>query len=333
MTPFAVLFPERSDHDYSRCSWTELSRRLIEVQLDGSWINDSLSTSFTSFVKNLSNETKINETLLWRYRLAGIFYNSIRDRFKWPKIELLSDKVSPDSLEILGKLKRVLPDDMFVKFAKGVYDQTIKRDGLREAWILFKPALLGKTSRGSNTVTPKIVANANDPEQTYLLNRAHFMNSLKSDDMEWCKYDEANHYRVFGETVLPSEENSYFPLDVDAVVIVKGLTDLEIETHGIQYVTTFSKNLLANLEVQEKYFDKMWVASTQSFDKPWINTRNPKDDGAVSSLPETSLANILPAHIGMISVGKSKNILKRHAGSGGCVPVLSNIILKKLLLE
>lgn len=259
MKPIDITFPNKDGQSLNSCSWGYISQRLLEVQSNGSWL--TTNRSFTAFIKELSKQLSFKESVLWRYLGAGDFYNNIlRTQFNLSPLDMLSHKVSPENIELLGKLVRVVPSDEFSKLVQLVLSVEIKRDELRKIWNTYKPALLGKTSRGYGTVAPKV--NVSNDLQLGIMQESAFRNMIFRDGLNWSGPNKTNCYRVFEDFKLPRDSDQQKNISVDIVVVAKDLvTNLPL-IHGIEYISSFHSKVLPNIKIQEKYFDLMWLAST-----------------------------------------------------------------------
>jgi hypothetical protein len=238
----------------------------MRVQNDKSWKWGFAFRSYTSFVKTFSKDSGINESLLWRYLGAGKYYNKIRGNFDWPELALLPESVSPDSLEVLGKLERVLPEDDFKRLAMSIFNQTIKREELRNLWNMYRPVFKGETARGSYKKIPSV--DKDNIKQLGLLQYSQFVNSLIENSMCFSSNNGSNYYRVFSKMNLPKDGEYLISLGIDVVVIGKDANTLDVKLHGIRYISeddfkSFNEMVFLNLTIQAKYFDFLWLASRE----------------------------------------------------------------------
>lgn len=308
MKPIDIIFPNKDGQSVNSCPWGYLSQRLLEVQSNGSWLTSS--RSFTAFIKELSIQLSIKESVLWRYLGAGDFYNNIlRTQFNLTPLDMLAHKVSPENIELLGKLVRAVPSDEFSKLVQLVLSVEIKRDELRKIWNTYKPALLGKTSRGYGTVAPKV--NVSDNLQVGIVQESAFRNMIFRDGLNWSGADKANCYRVFEDIKLPRDSAQQKNVSVDMVVVAKDLAANLTLVHGIEYISSMHTKVLPNLEIQEKYFDLMWLAS---------------------SLNLLEFRHKIPDHIGIIISNDSGTSVLREARSSNMSGMYLLNTVKNLLL-
>jgi hypothetical protein len=314
MISIDILFPKNANENYLTYPWVKYSQELMRVQADKSWKLDFAFRSYTAFVKTFSKDSGINESLLWRYLGAGKYYNKIRGNFfEWPELALLPESVSPDSLEVLGKLERVLPEEDFKKLAMSIFDQTVKREELRNLWSMYRPVLKGETARGSNK---NILWVSKDNDQLGLLQYSQFVNTLIKNPMCLSSYNDSNNYRVFSKLNLPTDNHYLESLGIDVIVIGKDAKTLDVKLHGIRYILEedlkkFNVDVLPTLNILAKYFDLLWLASGQDLSTDKIE---------------------IPSYVGIILSSDEGNKVLRTPSTTEYSGIDINRILKDLLL-
>lgn len=90
----------------------------------------------------------------------------------------LPDTVSPENLELLGKLSRFVPDEHLPTLAQRVLTGDITRAELRQTWVAYRPALGGRTARGKGVAVPWV--SPIDPKQCLSIVEAQVFTALSS---------------------------------------------------------------------------------------------------------------------------------------------------------
>jgi hypothetical protein len=95
--------------------------------------------NLTTFVREFGIKYKIGEAQVWRYKSSYMFYYTIRDKLNYP--------VSPEIVELLEKLSRVLNDSKMNELYAQCNSHKMSRNKLRDYWNLCRQSL-DTTKRG-----------------------------------------------------------------------------------------------------------------------------------------------------------------------------------------
>ena len=244
-------------------SWAKIGLLLNQVDHSGYWKKSS--GSFTEWLKALSPTLSVKEASLWRYLTAARYYQELHETLKVngvssPTLDELSDKVSPENLEILSKLSRVMPENVYLQLAQQVLAGTITRAELRETWLAYRPVLEGRTARGMGVPVPRI--NPADSNQFDSMLEAQVFMALSASGSEWTGIENPDRYQLTMQ-VCPE-----FPPDVkkififDAVVTLRAKKSGPLVFHGIEIKGShFSSSTYDLLEQLTPYCDFLWIAT------------------------------------------------------------------------
>lgn len=253
-------------------SWVQIGLLLDQVEQSSYW--QKTSGSFTEWLKALSPAIGLKEASLWRYLSATRYFEKLRTKLIAsdvfiPPLHELSDKLSPENVEILSKLSRVTPIDVFQSLATQVVDGTITRAELRHTWQAYRPALEGKTARGKGVVAP--IIDPKDPSKFDSIAEAQILTSLSAKGYKWAGITRPDRYELF-INIFPE-----FPLGIpvkfsyDAVAAVRARKSDFLVLHGIVIKTGGPLDLsdaAKELQVlQTAYCDFLWFAYHESTNK------------------------------------------------------------------
>lgn len=244
-------------------TWAQIGKLLDEVDHSGYWRTSA--GSFTEWLKAISPSLKLKEASLWRYLTAARYYQEIHKTLidknvTIPPLDELFENVSAENIEILSKLARVTPDDVFLRLAKQVAAGTITRAELRETWLAYRPVLSGRTKRGKGVAVPKI--NPADPNQFNSMLEAQVFTALSASGSEWSGVEHPDHYQLFMQVSpeLPTDVRKRFTFD--AVVTLRARNSDPLVFHGIEIKgSCFSSSTYDLLEHQTPYCDFLWIAT------------------------------------------------------------------------
>lgn len=242
--------------------WTKIALITSQVETSGFW--EASHRSFTEWLVSFGQDIGLKDASIWRYYRAGKYYQKIQhtlsqNKITNPPLNELPPKISPENIEILGKLERVIPNDLFIKIAALVISEKITRNSLREMWINYRPALNGRTARGMGVPVPCI--DLEDKAQYGRLMEAHVFTALSQDENTWLSTQKPHHFELLRGDVarlaMPESKDHY----VNAIAIVQMQADGPIEMHGIEIKPNNSPAAkYANLKKVSPYFDFVWVA-------------------------------------------------------------------------
>jgi len=277
-------------------SWGNLYLLLDAVDQSGYWEREA--ASFTSWIEKSASRLHSKPAMLWRILSAGRFVQLVAERFKErgfviPSLEEMPDAVSPENVELLSKLGRVAPEDIFEELVHKVFDGEATRSKLREAWETYRPALGGKTARGRGVAAPKL--NQQDPVQYRSMMEAVTLDALQAVGPTWTGVKSPSVYKFFVH-VNPERYCMTTDLYLFAAVVVIKHKNGPLQYHGICFQPLLEaagsyENILA-------YCDHLWVLNHDHNNK----------------MPELVDDSSMPDCIGVLKVRGSKVSVIRPAG-------------------
>ncbi|WP_320056480.1 hypothetical protein [Desulfuromonas thiophila] len=256
-------------------SWWAQSELLDAIESSGYWHRDSNSDSFTSWLESNATRFGVKPPMLWRRLTAGRFVRQIKSRLEDAGIELpdlvkIGENVGPESVELLSKLERALPEDVFPDMARKVFSGDTTRAELKSMWATYRPVLGGKTARGRGVLPPRI--NTTDPDQFNSLMEAMSLDSLKAAGPGWSGHSKPKLYQVFlhvtpdGYRVL---RGSYL---FSAVVVIRTM-DGDIEYHGFRYCAMSITDNSSKDQPAAAYCDFLWFMVPPRFFNERVKAR------------------------------------------------------------
>ena len=264
--------PPQSDHDFlareiaalaqgERRSWAQIGHLLDRIEQTNYWRTEA--KSFTEWLKARSESMGLKESTLWRYLTAGRYYIKLREALtgrsvSCPPLGELSDKVSPENLELLSKLARVAPDDVLQRLAEQVISGGITRAELRTVWQAYRPALGGRTARGLGVPPPRV--NLRNREQFESLTEAMVLTSLASGNPSWSGIQNPDLYELFMHVSPETDGAASRRYIFDAVAVIRDRKNDPLKIHGIEITGGFHLDWYRKLEGMAPYFNFLWVA-------------------------------------------------------------------------
>lgn len=241
--------------------WPEIANLLDQVDRQAMWRQDG-AASFTGWVRALSNRSGMGVAILWRSLSAMRFYERIRKDF--PELDLapvtaIQKGVTPDHLELLSKLSRVMSRAELMTQLRAVLDGTVNRAGLRDIWRAYRPVLKGRTARGRGQAIP--TANPEDPEQWRSLVEAHIYQTLAAAGPTWTGFRYPDVYRLALNVAPISSRGTERAVVFDAVCVVRGKKNGPVLIEGMKFATRgphWAYKMLA-LRMYRLYCDFFWL--------------------------------------------------------------------------
>jgi len=241
-----------SGEDYT---WGALSLLLQSVEKTLYWMESA--SSFTLWVEKKSENLGIKPATLWRVLTSGRYTMKVRGYLhrhgiEVPALEDLSGKISPENIEILAKLERVLPEEKYVEIAERVFQGNAKRAELRTLWQTYRPALKGRNARGRGVRKPQV--DHENPEEHEFFMEATVLDALKASGTSWVKHDSMKSSRLFLNVITgdPVNQNKF------SAVMTVLLENDELELHGFKYCHPSTD--IERLECPEVAFcDYFWI--------------------------------------------------------------------------
>ena len=172
-------------------TWGQTAVLLDKIDTGGYWHRDS--DSFTEWLGKHAQIFGVKPAMLWRHLTSGRYLKQLRDsaaarNVAIPTLDLLPNSVSSESVELLAKLERIMPQADFEKLLQRMLEGDARRAELRSLWEAYRPVLGGKTARGRGVIAPRI--NRQDPEQYQSLMEANFLSALKAAGSAWTGVQE-----------------------------------------------------------------------------------------------------------------------------------------------
>lgn len=245
-------------------TWAEIGLLLGSVEFHGLWRQEE--TSFTSWLKSLSVVLSKSEGSLWRYLTSARYYQLIRKellakQIECPELKNLSDRISPENLELLAKLDRVAPTEVIESLTERVLAGVATRSELRDAWDMFKPILNGRTARG-NLGIPKY--DPNDLSQSQRRLDALVHRTLSDGKNEWGAKWVQNIYCLYAcvkTYPMPRMSREYA---FDFVMITGIISKPKRIYHGIVVISWGNLAMLEDLINLKQFCDYLWVGIHES---------------------------------------------------------------------
>lgn len=279
-----------------KLSWKDIFDLLSQVAETKYWRRDS--RNFTTWLKQ--NKTKFNMPLsgLWRIISSGEYVirliNTLTEKdIKITSFKELSPSVSPETIELLAKLERVLHEDEFNELAVRVLSDDLTRDELRLLWEIYKPILDGDNARGLHKV---LKADLKNPKTLQVYNESVAIDVL--------------HKKI--EQVLPQNKILQLKMRVKPAgygYVFSSVALVQSEKTGIKYhgFVFYTEDIVENLTTTDRvstFCNYLWLMI------------QPKPD--TEDFYKSLFVKIQPS-IGVIEIDKPNMRVIRNAGEGTCI--------------
>ncbi len=246
-------------------TWAEIGYLLASVEFYGIWREEA--GSFTEWLKRFAVRLGKKESSIWRYLTASRYYIELRKQMlakgsQCPLLQNLPDRISPENLELLSKIERVVPPELMQSLSERVIAGVATRAELRDAWETFRPVLAGKTARGQ-VCPPRF-----DPSDL----------SQRRSLMEAVTFRGLSNYKevLFGTTSYDFNEVFYHvdlkihniinsKITLDAVVAIGNKNNGQLILNVIEIVTLINPQVLENISTMMKYCDFIWLATHEAY--------------------------------------------------------------------
>lgn len=261
----------------SKHSWVTIATLLLRVEQTEIWRQSH--SSFSAWLSDTAKTLGVKNSLLWRYRRAAIFYNKFHSEQIIPKAICLPDleglqDASPDNIDLLEKLSRVLPDRELIPLAIDVISKRVGRRELLEKWQALREVLGGRTARGKGVLTPRVAPKDMD-FGSYLEDKV--LSIIQAIGPSWMGIEHASRYQI----LRTSSYRFLGPYKVDAIAIVQKSDSDNVEFHGIDIKTgLIEQSLDARYLPNEAFFDYVWITLTE--------------------MPDAEILVKVPEHIGVV---------------------------------
>ena len=239
-------------------SWGRVSALLEQIDSSGYWSTES--RSFTEWMEKYAENFGVKQSMLWRHLTSGRYLNKLRGdgkprKFLIPSLDELPKSVGSESVEILAKLERTLPEKDFEKLLQRLLEGKARRSELRSMWETHRTGLGGKTARGRNTAVPRI--DWMDPLQNQQHVDANLLCELKAAGSEWAGIDKPERYDVYLNVTPDGLPSGDIICTLPAVIMVKPVGGTVVY-HAVLLGTSPQK-LKELAESQLVFADYLWV--------------------------------------------------------------------------
>jgi len=249
--------------------WPTLGHMLDQAATTQYWATEG-ARSFTEWLQQFSKRSGMGVAMLWRILSAIRFYRIIQKNY--PEMDLIpldaaSPRMTPDHLEMLSKLSRVMSHAEFKAQLRQVLDGAVTRTQLRDTWRAFRPVLVGRNARGRGQIAP--MANPRDPEQFNSLVEARIYQAIAATGSAWTGIQKPILYRLLlqtGSAPIPESSERYI---FDAIAVMQNKSQSTIQIHGLEFmsVSRFVGRKIEILKAWLPYCDYVWVATSESMPK------------------------------------------------------------------
>ena len=275
--------------------WPQLGQLLHVVSASEYW--RKTAPAMVSWIKDREAKFKVKESTAWRYLAAARYYNELSKKLarhmEFIDILDLDPSISPESMEILRKLERVLSDKDFIATAKNlIQHKTLGREELRQTWQNYRPILQGRTARGINKdadpeFNPKSIA------QVQMLERAKLIDAIHQSKGEWAGSGDGRVYETFMDVAPLHQSSDHDDVIFDMIVVAQEVNTSKIGTHGIIIRDLNAPHSNSQTEIYAKYCNYLWFAFSSQF-HPEVAEHINKDVGILTMLSDR-LIPIRPA--------------------------------------
>lgn len=267
-------------------SWGEVAFVLIDAERNGAWTEQYQTLS--DWISSVAAHLGLAESNMWRYLSAGryalhLYGLRLGDRPDEEIIELLN-MTSPENLELLSKLERVAPADVFWELRHNVLEGSISRAKLREVWQAFRPALQGRTAQGIGKAVPRV--DLADPQQRDAVFRGEALTALSEAGPSCLGHTKPYAFAWLKDVrvTLPGGKR----LALDATGVIQEHEEFSLSLHGV--VIAPGGRVPESTEALTRYCDFLWVVS-----------------------PNDQLADVRPPAIGLLELKNNQVVCTRTA--------------------
>lgn len=276
-------------------TWIQIGQWLNDVERTEYW--HGRTKSFTEWLKSSAPELKVKEGSLWRYLTASRYYSRLRERLQvegvdCPPVANLPAVVSPENLELLAKIERVVPTETFRHLAARVLSGAVSRAELRRCWQTYRSVLDGQTARG-NAANPRFDPTDARQSESMLLARTRAM--LHEEGSRWAGASGSGLFRLYDEVPVGIPERPRGGSVLDMVAVTQAAKEAPLRFHALAIVARpFRPEVLEQLVGRlMPYGDYVWLVFVVG-------------GGA-------SAATSLPAHVGLLESGECLRVVRPAA--------------------
>ena len=262
-------------------TWGKVSALLDQIDRSGYWYPES--SSFTEWMNNNADIFGVKPSMLWRHFTSGRYLNQLRGdgkprNFIIPTLDELPKSVGSESVEILAKLERILPEKDFESLLKRLLEGKVRRSELRSLWETHRGVLDGKTARGRYAAVPKI--DRADSRQNQQFIEDNLLCEFKAAGNEWTGLEKPERYDVYLYVTpdgLPSGNITY---TLPAVIMIKYVGGAVIY-HAVLLDDSFQR-LKELVESQQVFADYLWVLLQKPQSEVVLDQEIPKGLGVLT---------------------------------------------------
>jgi hypothetical protein len=240
-------------------SWAQVSWILDQVERTGYW--QGRAQSFSEWLESTAPKIGVKPSSLWRYLSAGRYYQKLRPVLRarnipCPPLEKLPETVSPENLEILAKLERVVPRKPFQHLGERALSGSVARHELRDIWKTYRHVLEGRTARGRGTAKPRV--NPADARQIEMQRQATTLTTLMSSGPQWMGIDNPYFYYAMSEVSIPKAGPKKDGFDM--LALVRETEESPMMMIGVAVKTVIASDVVVMLDSLAWYCDRLWLA-------------------------------------------------------------------------
>ncbi|BAL23695.1 hypothetical protein AZKH_1373 [Azoarcus sp. KH32C] len=268
----------------------------------------------------------MKEATLWRYLSAGRYYITLQQELERASVsteslDTLSVKVSPENLELLAKLSRVMPGEKFVQLAERVINQSITRKELRQLWELYRPVLQGRTARGLGVTPPSV--NLDDHAQYSTLGERSLLAALTTDFRKISGDHSLDFVHIF-TLVRPLDVMGVeVPIEFDLVALTRKVGYQTLEIHGFE-VRSSPPSSIQRQAVRPPNTQSLLQRRAQYCTHLWYGTTFPLDENDHQYLPD---------YVGILTLEREELSVIRPATSDSALGTDINAMTTSLLMR
>jgi len=245
--------------------WHRIGELLDDVEKTQAW--RGTAGSFTAWIRTTAPKLGLKEASLWRYLRSYRSYSTLRQDLQArgyviPELNALPVIVSAENIELFEKLRRAAPEDVTDPIALRLVRGQALREELRTLWLDYRPALAGRTAKGSGAARPR--ADKQAPDVAQALGEAQGLLALRQGSREWTGYSAPDVYEVFGRVLMPvspSSRAAFTRAEVDAIVAVRGDAQAALQFHAFEIRRqALHGDLDRWISLVAPYVDFVWLA-------------------------------------------------------------------------
>jgi len=251
-------------HGETHPEWRVAGRLLSKIQVSKYWSPEY--SSFSTWLNVWGKESGMGRATLWRYVSASKKYGILRTHGKdhgydFPMLKDVEQPISPESIEILFNIYRVIEEGQAFKIMQDVIDGKVRRKELREKWQIYKPILRGRTGRGLKEIT-SLKADIEHSGHSQLIKALAILDNVRMLVATWLCSDTPALINFYQNVKLDLDPKS--GMTFDAVFALKEDQFTPLCIHGLEVVGKKIPSKRA-IESYSKYFHCIWFAVSDEY--------------------------------------------------------------------